>query len=71
MEVALVKYREYDVGAVSFNTETGLGGCPKMPFHPNSSLLTENGYYRHGKQHQRNRMSKKKSKVSVYDIKRL
>jgi serine/threonine-protein kinase HipA len=25
MEVALVKYREYDVGAISFNTETGLG----------------------------------------------
>ena len=25
MEVALVKYREYDVGAVSYNTETGLG----------------------------------------------
>lgn len=25
MEVVLVKYREHDVGAVSFNTETGLG----------------------------------------------
>ncbi len=31
MEVVTVKYREHDVGAVSFNTETGLGAFQFLP----------------------------------------